>query len=123
MSQIVKIIGKSDFLEVKLSGERKPNQESQDAIEAFSVIQFYCAQFKLNKVLIHIDLAGDSKREEILKMLTELENKGWGKDYKIALFYIKKENNSFTQILTKELGWNVGFFFDYTQAKDWLLTE
>lgn len=126
MSQIVKIIGKSDFLEVILSGERIPNQESQDTLDSFSVIEFYCAQYKLKKVLIHIELIGESHRDEALKMLSELESKGWGKEYKVALFYTEKEqylSNNFTHILTKELGWNVRFFDAYDEAKDWLLLE
>lgn len=126
MSYLVTILGKISFLEVILSGKRENGSECRDGIEALSVVDFYASQYHLNKILIRFKLSGKSQREEVLKMLSEIENKDWAKKYKVALYYHDKAQflkDSFTHILAKELGWNVGFFDNYTTAKEWILLD
>jgi hypothetical protein len=114
---------KSHFLFVEISGNREKSTEADDALNVLKSVAESCNNQNVVKVIIVWDIMGAISPDQALILISNLKKYNWRKQFITASVHPYKENfesHQYTAKVAKTLNWNIRFFQDLEEAKNWI---
>lgn len=123
MSYQINYLQEEDYLIAEVKGSRKRSTEAQYALEALAKISESCKKHNISKVVTVWDIKGAISPDQALILISNLKKYKWSKDFVTASVHPNKENfdsHQYTVKVAKTLKWNIHFFQNVEDAKDWI---
>lgn len=112
-----------DFLIAEVKGVRQKQTETHYALNALKEISEETKKRGINKIITIWKIKGPMSPDQSLVLIANLKKYNWKKHYATASVHPFKENfesHQYTAKVAKTLNWNIRFFQDLNEAKNWI---